>query len=487
MAGRVQPGEDTIVAWAGAASPSALGMVRLSGPDSHKIAFAITSRAPKADCNFTEPRAFYARLKKPGGGALIDECISIWYRAPRSYTGEDMVEFSIHGNPLIGREIVDACVSLGARLASPGEFTSRAFLSGKLDLTQAEAVQELISAKSRAELTLARNMLSGGLRERVEEWYGRLIKMRAALEVVFDYPGETSDVSYSDPGAGRAHAEAPVSDEGLREDMRTVIAEILREMKELIKFHDSGRQIREGLRVVLAGAPNVGKSSLFNALAGYERALTDAEPGTTRDYLELTLGWEKAAITLIDTAGLRDDAERVESKGVERSRKMLADADAVLYVIDSSKTTDLYDAVHGAPAVSERQKLIIVFNKIDLIPAEDAKDLAREIVKLPKSLCVFMVSAHDALTVGKLREWLAENLAPLDALDRVLITDRHRAHVENARAALKTASESLRMGVPSDLVVIDIADAMKELGAITGREVLSDLLGEIFSGFCIGK
>lgn len=447
----------------------------------------MTSRSPKPDCDFAEPRAFHTRLKKPGGGALIDECISIWYRAPRSYTGEDMVEFSIHGNPLIGREIVEICVSLGARLAAPGEFTSRAFFGGKLDLTQAEAVQELIAARSRAELSLARNMLSGGLRERVEEWYARLIRMRAALEVVFDYPGETSDVSYADPGAGRAHAEAPVSDEAQREDMRTVIAEILREMNELIRFHDSAKQIREGLRVVLAGAPNVGKSSLFNALAGFDRALTDAEPGTTRDYLELALGWDKAAITLIDTAGLRDDAERVESKGVERSRKMLADADAVLYVIDSSKTTDLHDAIHGAPAVSERQKLIIVFNKIDLIPAEAAKELAREILKLPASFHVFMTCAHDALTAGKLREWLSENLAPIDTLDRVLITDRHRAHVENARAALKTASESLRMGVPSDLAVIDLADAMKELGAITGREVLADLFGEIFSGFCIGK
>ncbi|MEP0815430.1 MAG: tRNA modification GTPase [bacterium] len=491
--------DDTIAAWAGAPAHSALGIVRLSGPRAHEIAGKIAGRTPDPErwCG-ADPQAFYTRLRRAdGSGSLIDHCISLWFRAPHSYTGEDMVEFSIHGNPILGNEVVDECIRLGARLANPGEFTERAFLSGKMDLSQAEAVQELIASKSRREIEAARSLLSGGLRRQVEEWYARIVKLRASLEVIFDYPGDVSDVSYqpapSEDGH-RQYAVAPGSEEAEREAMREILAEITEAMDDLVAFHDRNKALREGVRVALAGAPNVGKSSLFNALAGYDRALTDAKPGTTRDYLELTLGWEQLTLTLVDTAGLRSGGGKVEKEGISRAYKVLADADAVLFLIDASDLKQPYgetatSALSGIPELSELKELVLVANKIDLIPNKSRKKLEAAIaeIEMATGLPVIEASAATGEGVAALRAWLAASLSPVSIEDRVLISERHRARVGKALYFLRHASESLRQGVPTDLVCIDLADAQRELAAITGREPTADLINEIFRGFCVGK
>jgi len=494
----------TIVAWAGGSSPAALAIVRLSGNNAHAIARAICVREPDStEFRGSNPVAFHTELMRPGtlsdkgssyeqhsdAAKLIDNCITIWYRAPRSYTGEDMVEFSIHGNPLLGREVVETLIALGAREAGPGEFTARAFLNGKLDLTQAEAVQELIAARSRSQVELARNMLAGGLRDAVNKWYERLVKMRAELEVIFDYPGETSDVTRArapGPNGESIAAAAHVSDDAERDGMRETIAEITTEIGELIAYYDRGKVIREGIRVAIAGAPNVGKSSLFNALCGFDRALTDYEPGTTRDYLELTLGWDKLTLTLIDTAGLRTDAERVEAAGIERTEEVISEADVVLYVIDTSACVDPKSDLLGAPSVGDRQKLVHIFNKVDLLPDDELASLSEKIGEHPE-FTVFITSVKSGRGIAEIRRWLIESLSVEDTADRVLITERHYALVNAALKALDQASESLRQGVPTDIVTIDITEAQNALAAITGRDVLTDVLDTIFANFCVGK
>ncbi len=516
--------DDTIVAWAGGGAPSALGIVRLSGKRAHDIAGKLTRRKPNA-CNWhgRDPQTFYTHIydyarstvacERNGSGdsddnveqvythennggfddsrRLIDECIAIWYRAPHSYTGEDMVELSIHGNPLLARELIDACVVAGARDALPGEFTARAFLNGRLDLTQAEAVQELIGAKNRSQLELARNMLKGELRQSVERWYERLVAVRARLEVLFDYPGDTSDASFDhvpSPEGNRAAALAPLSENAENEALRESLASIENEIEELLAFHDRGKSLREGIRVVLVGAPNVGKSSLFNALSGFDRAITDYAPGTTRDYLELTLGWDRLTITLVDTAGLRESNDRVESAGIALTEEKISEADVVVHINDVSASDDKTAGLLGAPSqvTATHQRLVYVFNKVDKI-GDDKLTALTDTFSKQTEYPAFLTSAKTKQGVGELRRWLVETLAVDDTSDRVLLTDRHRKLVDDALAALRNASQSLRAGVPTDIVVIDIADAMKYLARITGSDVLSDVFNSIFSNFCVGK
>jgi tRNA modification GTPase len=523
--------DDTIVAWAGGSVPAALGIVRLSGPRAHAIAGAMTRRAPDpAAWRGRDPQAFYTRIYKhqnasgePASdysqyGELIDECIAVWYRAPFSYTGEDMVELSIHGNPLLARELINAYIAHGAREAAPGEFTARAFLNGRLDLTQAEAVQELIAARSASRVALARNMLAGALRTAVDAWYARLVRVRAELEVVFDYPGDSSDASFAhehSTDGSRAAALAPYSDEAQREHLREILHEIAAEMRDRLAFDDRGRAFREGARVIIAGAPNVGKSSLFNAITGFERALTDVEPGTTRDYLEITLDWEKLSLTLVDTAGLRDSPDRVEAMGVARAAEVIADADVVLYVVDASEMCGGDIARHfdnsaaafenaGLLRLSERSTLVYVFNKTDLLAPDETATLDALVQGIAKRAvphragsvspigaraanATFVASAKSGAGIAALRAWLLDALTQTDTSDRVILTERHRTLIELALAALETADNSLRQGVPTDLVVMDVADAMKALAAVTGRAVMPDVLDEIFGSFCIGK
>ena len=448
---------DTIVAIATPPGRGGIGIVRLSGPDAHTIARAVIDREAAP-----EPRhATFVKVRlKPDtttadGLAAIDHAVVTLFPAPHSYTGDEVVEVSAHGSPVVLKTIVAAATAAGARLAEPGEFTLRAFLNGRIDLMQAEAVADLIEAATPLQARAAFDQLDGTLTRAVADIDAALFDLIARLEASVDFPDE--GYHFVDPSA------VGVALDGVLARTAALLADARR-----------GRMIREGVTVAIIGDPNVGKSSLFNALVGAERAIVTDVPGTTRDLVTEVVDIEGIRVTLVDTAGLRDTADRIEAQGVERARQSAAVADVVLQVDDQS-TGRQQPRSHRQS--SPHRKVVHVANKADLPAAwTDPEAIA--------------VSAATGAGLEVLRRAIAAALDIDLQRDRPAITNvRHVALVDRAHRALTRARDavSAAASLSEEFVLADLAEARAAFEEISGRRATDDLLAHIFARFCVGK
>ena len=456
MDDHAQPGEegravDTIAAIATPGGRGGIGIVRISGPDSARIGAALCGSAP-------EPRtARYCRFRDASGRTL-DRGIVLYFRAPASYTGEDVLELHGHGGRVVMNMLLASALELGARPARPGEFTERAFLNGRLDLLQAEAVADLIDSASETAARSALRSLEGGFSQRIAPLVSALTDLRAELEAELDFPDEGLEQA----AATRA---------------RRAIAALLAQVDLLITSARGGRVLREGVRVIIAGQPNAGKSSLMNRLLETERAIVAAEPGTTRDTLEEDIEVGGIRMNVVDTAGIRETTHAVEAEGVRRSLAAIAGADVVVIVTaPGSDETGAGTARH----VPEGRARILVRNKIDL--CGEAAGVERGDGQITVRL-----SAKTGAGVDLLVEALLEFAGQDAGEDAILARARHLEALEKARAAAGRALALASNGGAAELIAEELRQAQHQLGMITGAVSADDLLGEIFSRFCIGK
>ncbi len=434
---------DTIAAVSTPPGRGGLGVVRVSGPQAASVAKAMLGVVPP-------PRVAGYRAILDHAGEVIDRGIALWFAGPASYTGEDVLEVQIHGAPVLLDLVVESAIQAGARAARPGEFTERAFLNGRLDLAQAEAVADLIAATTADAARAARRSLDGALSRRARALADDITALRVAVEAQIDFAeDEIDDAPRASPALAAAHGK-----------LRRLTADVRR-----------GIQACEGATVVILGRPNVGKSSLLNCLAGGDRAIVTAIPGTTRDLVEAHLDIEGVEVRLIDTAGLRESADPVEAEGVRRARAALDAADAVLMVTEAGAAPD--------PALDVDIPRVDVVNKIDLAALEAGWE------RTPAGVTA-RVSALSGAGMDALRAALATVVGAGEAAERAPFTARrrHLDALERVDAALAGAAETLDA---PELLAEDLRGAQRALGEISGEVTSEDLLGRIFASFCIGK
>ncbi len=475
------PAPDTIAAIATARGRAALAVVRCSGT----AAVALADRLfPSQDLAAAESHTAHVGFVTTPQGERIDQAVVTLFRAPRSATGEDVAEVTCHGGDVAPQLVLRAFLEAGARLARPGEFTERAFLNGKIDLAQAEAIADLIHAQSSLAHRVSLNHLQGRYSEAVAATRQELLQTCALVELELDFAEE--DVAFAD----QAQLEALLD--------RTASL-----LLRLLDSYRLGTLIRDGVRVVLGGRPNAGKSTLLNALVGRDRAIVSPTPGTTRDEIEAEVEIAGLSFRFVDTAGLRDTEDAVEAEGVRRTHDAIAHADALLYVFDAPLGLDTEErqwlerftvkhkagtgtAEYSGYPDSAPFPVLLVANKRDLLEAE---------VEAPSlDLPALPVSAHEALadhaTLNPLRSWLVDavttDLAASEATP-IVVNQRHRQHLAQALDAVHRAEASLQAGATGDILALDLRTALHELGTITGEITNDDVLGTIFSQFCIGK
>lgn len=466
--------QDTICALATPMGVGGLGVVRLSGPQAFAVADAVTRRANYTPCaayaGYTLHRADVIEAE----GEVIDDVLLAIFHGPRSFTGEDVVEISAHGGPVPLRRILARLLGSGARMANPGEFTQRAFLNGRIDLAQAEAVGDIIAAQTQEAHQLARRQGEGRLSKAVGAAREIIVGVLARIEASIDFP---EDVGELDADACRAE-----------------LAEADAQIARLLATAEQGILYREGLKVVLAGRPNVGKSSLMNALLRTSRAIVTPIPGTTRDVLEETLNLRGIPVRISDTAGLRETEDLVEKIGVERTQESVRQADFVVLVLDAAQGETPEDAALRESL--ESRPHLVVWNKWDLVgdgkepipsrsspPFPVREGLGEEADSLP-------LSAVTGWNIDALEEAIVEavHAGGVSAGDQAVVThSRHRHALEAARARLADAQATLDNEMPADFVSIDVRGALTALGEITGETATDDIIHEIFSRFCIGK
>jgi tRNA modification GTPase len=439
---------DTIVAPATPVGRSALAIVRIDGPRSAAILSALT----RADA--PEPRvATFTHLYAPGEtmDQAIDECIAIRYAAPHSFTGNDLVELTLHGNPLLVERVLEAARQLGARSAEPGEFTERAVLNGKLDLVQAESIADLINSRTSLQAKLSLANLDGTLSRTASSIRDSLLDVISRLEAALDFSDEGYEFISPD-------------------ETRLKISEAINACTALAETFRRGRATTRGLSLVILGAPNAGKSTLLNRLVGSERAIVTPIPGTTRDIVRETIEIGGLPVTIADTAGLRENADVVEEIGIERARRAAEDADVVLYLIDATRGAD--DRDHAEIA---RFSALPVYTKTDIAPDEG------------RALSISAVTG----------EGIPQLLARLDAIVRdrfavpegspTVVNERQRAAVDACEASLRTALASLDAAMDEQMILVDLYAASTALATLTGAITREDVFAKIFSSFCIGK
>ena len=454
---------DTIVAIATPPGRGGIGVVRLSGPDAHAVARRLIAHDAPLEprhATFTLVRLPASPLRGFGGTRNadttndIDHVVALYFPAPASYTGDDVVELSAHGSPVVLRAIVAAAIDRGARLAEPGEFTLRAFLNGRIDLTQAEAVADLIDAATPLQARAAFDQLQGTLTRAIGEIDAALFDLIARLEASVDFPEE-----------GYHFVEAG--------ELAAAIDRLIARLGALLVGARRGRLVREGLQIAIAGKPNVGKSSVFNALAGASRAIVADAPGTTRDLVTEVVDLDGLRVTLIDTAGLRETGDAVEAEGVDRARQAQVVSDLTLFIVDRSQRLDPEDILQ-----STDNKRLIVANKADLPPAWRRDDTVE-------------ISAKTGEGLDALRTRIAQALDAEPLADRPELTNvRHIALVQRAHDALGRArAAALADGgsLSEEFVLADLQDARAALEEIAGRRAPDDLLAHIFARFCVGK
>lgn len=455
--------EDTICALATAAAESGIGIIRISGPEAVQIVSGLVRSRSGRTMDISETHRIRYGFLYDGDEAL-DEVLILTMRAPRSYTGEDTVEIDCHGGVLMMQKILELVVRQGARPAEPGEFTKRAFLNGRMDLSEAEAVGDIITSENENALKASVRQLRGSVSDAVRKYRAQILEDDAFIEAGLDDPEH-------------------ISLDGFKDTLKKHTEDILSGVRKLIESAEDGRRLREGIRTVILGKPNAGKSSLLNALVGADRAIVTEIAGTTRDTLEERINLKGISLTIVDTAGIRQTEDVVEKIGVERAIKEARNADLLIYVVDASVPLDSSDETIIAKL--QDRKCIVLMNKTDLPEAIDERELQE------KTGCpVLPISAKLETGMEALEKKIQDMFfhQELHFNDQVIITNaRHKQCLRMAAEALEEVLCSVSMDMPEDFYTIDLMRAYEELGYILGEQVSEDLVNEIFSKFCMGK
>ncbi len=457
IAERESVAQETIVAISTPPGRGGIGIVRLSGPHALDIAHSLI-RLQGAQLEPAHVRL--AEIVDPDSSQKLDEALVTYFARPNSYTGEDLVEIAAHGSPVVLELLVRLALRRGARLARPGEFTERAFLAGRLDLTQAEAVRDLIEAQTLYQARVAAEQMGGALSRRIQPAKQELVELIALLEAGIDFAEDDVEVTPN-------------------EEIVTRIDTIAGELGDLGRSFDHGRMVHAGLRLAIVGRPNVGKSSLFNRLLERERAIVTATPGTTRDLVTDRLSVGGIPVELVDTAGLREAKDEAEAIGIRKSRETLADADVVMLVLDAS--VPLRDDEQQLIASLAGRRALVVRNKSDL---SDAAEVAAD---LP--LPTVTTSALTGEGIHDLRVALTESVRnPAGESESGFLTSiRHFEAVNGALSALIAANQAVANKIPHEMLLLDLYAALRQLDSLTGETTAEDILNRIFSTFCIGK
>jgi tRNA modification GTPase len=462
--------DDTIAAIATPPGEGAVAVVRLSGPQALSIAdqcFVSAARVPARLSTAPTHTIHYGRMVRRG--VTVDEVLAAVMRAPHTFTREDVVEITCHGGILPAKMVLDAVLECGARLAAPGEFTRRAFLNGRIDLTQAEAVADLIHSRTELALRAANEQLAGKLSQRVNHLRDELVQTLAHLEAHIDFPDEDIAPATRDQLLARLERAVAFAD-------------------ELLRTANEGQILRRGIRAAIVGRPNAGKSSLLNQLLGRNRAIVSTIPGTTRDTIEETANIRGLPVVLIDTAGLREARDEIEKEGVRRSRESLERAELVLHVLDVSEPFTPADESHLAEF--KGKKRILIRNKIDLpcrleLPGAARGDDAEAPGPPVVDVCCLTGSGIEPLK-DAIKELVWSGEIKSEMLE-VMINSRHQDALQRTRDAVQRTMQALQGGETLDLVAVDLRIAVNAIGEIVGKTATEDLLDMIFSQFCIGK
>jgi len=460
--------DDTISAIATPLGEGGIGIVRLSGKESIEIAEKIfTSPKKRFLRDVASYKLVYGHIQDPSTGETVDEVLVAVMRSPHSYTREDIVEINCHSGMVTLRRILELALRGGARLADPGEFTKRAFINGRVDLPQAEAVLDLIRAKTDESRRIAMEQLQGGLSEKITSLRDKLKDLCAHVEAYIDFPEDEIEIAS-------------------RDEIITSIKEIVQKLRKLLKTYDEAKFFREGLSTAIVGRPNVGKSSLLNALLQKDRAIVTPMPGTTRDVIEEYLNINGLPLRIMDTAGIRDVQNVAEKEGVKRSLQSIENADFVIAVFDSSEP--FQDEDFEVIEKIKGKTLIVVMNKCDLPSVSDKSVIASRFS--PRDVLILDISAlcgagieelKDRIFSSSLKDWKEEK-------EGVLVTNlRHKIAIENAATSLGRALSCFEKNKPLEIVALELRDSLDRLGEIVGAVTTDDILDSIFQNFCIGK
>ena len=452
---------DTIAAISTPKGEGGIAIIRISGDKSFEILDKIfVKKNPNANLGFYKLN--YGFIKD--GEKTVDEVMAVRLKAPKSYTCEDIVEINCHGGTLVSEKVLELVLRNGARHAESGEFTKRAFMNGRIDLSQAEAVMDIIQGKTEKSVSLSLDQLRGDLRDKVNQFKKALLDITAHVNVVLDYPEEGID----DP---------------LPAELRNNLEKVYEEANRLIDSYDTGKKIKEGIKTVIVGKPNVGKSTLLNALLHEERAIVTHVEGTTRDVIEEIINIKGVPLVLVDTAGIRKTDDIVENIGVEKSKQFIGKADLVLLVLDASKGLENEDIEVINQIKENKKKVIVLLNKIDL-----NKKINLEGHNLEN---IVEISAKDNIGIEDMQEKIYSYIVEEDvenSSEKLIITNiRHKTALEKTKDAIKNIFETIDMGLPMDLISVDLKEALDSLSEITGEISSEDILDHVFGNFCVGK
>lgn len=458
---------ETIAAIASAMTNSGIGIIRISGEDAFDVIDKIyrSQKGNKLLSKCKSHTIHYGHIYDED--EIIDEVMVLLMRAPNSYTREDTVEIDCHGGTLVMRRILEVVLKNGARPAEPGEFTKRAFLNGRIDLSQAESVMDVISSKNDFALKSSMQQLNGALTGKIKEIRGKIIHEIAFIESALDDPEH-------------------ISIDGYGENLLIIIEKLMQKMNQMIASSENGSLLKEGINTVIVGKPNAGKSSLLNALVGRERAIVTDIAGTTRDVLEEQINLNGITLNIMDTAGIRSTEDVVEKIGVDKALSLVDKADFIIYVVDTSTALDENDE-KIIDAIREK-KAIILLNKSDLIQITGEDEIKEKLSGADHKMIA--ISAKENLGIDVLEETITEMFfhGTISFNDEVYITNiRHKNALIQAVESLKLVKQSVENGMPEDFYSIDLMNAYEELGTIIGEAVEDDLVNEIFSKFCMGK
>ena len=461
------PNPTTIAAISSSAGPGGIAVIRLSGPDTEQILKKVFKPA-KAEWPLASHHLYLGDIVDPESGDILDQVLCSFMKAPNTYTRENIGEINSHSAPVVTARILECVLHAGAEPAQPGEFTRRAFLSGRIDLSEAEAVAELVAARSRAEADMALNQLEGGLRDEVEAITGVLVDLLAQLEVAVDFPDEDEEIIQAETVA------------------KTLETEAIGPLDCLLEAYTTGRIYREGLEAAIIGRPNVGKSSLLNRLVMREHAIVTAIPGTTRDVLEADALFDGIPVTLQDTAGLHSSPkDEAETEGQKRAEASLKNADLILLVLDQSAIISEEDL--RILALADNNHTIVVLNKTDLPPACELDEFTKAAGQRP----FVQVSAKTGAGLDELKSMIFELVSGgrtrPDGSSGAVPNARHNKALEDARPFISSIIKGLTTRLPPDLIALDTRQALDFLGLITGQTTTEDVLDRIFSNFCLGK